>query len=274
MTVPPQQLARGVVAIRADGDAVMIDPDGTETVVYDGADPRTPPAEGELTVVDSVIATPDGRIFVSTCCEPVPGTWFEVVGGQPPAPEDVSFGHGLALSPDGLRIATVGAQGITVSDLDRNVLASADLSAAATYRQPEAVMWLDDDTLAVIELRQGDDGDGVVALHDRRRARRRAGRRPASGSSRASSSCRGSPASPPTGRSSWRRAPAEEPTMLLSAYDPVMLAVRPEADVTLPTPAIDAWYDGSADLGRTPTARSTSATPCSPASSPGPARSG
>ena len=119
-----------------------------------------PPAEGELTAVDSVIATPDGRIFVSTCCEPVPGTWFEVVGGQPPAPEACRTATASALAPDGTAHRASSAPRASRSATSiGNVLASADLSDATTYRQPEAVMWLDDDTLAVIELRQPDTGN-------------------------------------------------------------------------------------------------------------------
>lgn len=237
----PQALPTSVVAIRADGDAVLIDPGGAETVLYDGADPRTPPAEGELTVVDSVVLTPDGRTFVSTCCEPVPGTWFEVVGGQPPAPENVSYGHALALSPDGQRIASVGASGITVTDLERNVLASADLSSATTYRQPEHVMWLDDVTLAVIELRQGDEGDGAWLYTTD------AGLGAASTAAgvRLQDGVEFTPRLVGVGSDGSILLAAsanEEPTSLLNAYDPLSLTLRPAADVTIPTPALDAWY--------------------------------
>ena len=72
-TAPSAAAGAALVAIRDDGDAVTIAPDGSVTVVYDGNDPRTPPAEGEQVVVDSLVLTPTGRLFVSLCCEPVPG---------------------------------------------------------------------------------------------------------------------------------------------------------------------------------------------------------
>lgn len=146
-----------IVAIRADGDAVRIGPDGSQTVLYEGADPRVQPEEGELTIVDSVAVTRDGRTFVSTCCEPVPGSWFELSEGA-----DATFrayGHGLDVSPDGQTILSVGAQDITVSDLDGNVVDSITFDDTANpYRQPYEAIWLDDGRIAVLEYRQlGDE---------------------------------------------------------------------------------------------------------------------
>ena len=47
------------------------------------------------------------------------------------------------------------------------------MSASADYRQLERAMWLDDDTLAVLELRQDDDGDEFRLLTADAAARRR-----------------------------------------------------------------------------------------------------
>ena len=234
-------LPRPVVAVLGNGDAVYIGSDGVATLLYDGADPRDEPLEGDLSVADSVIATPAGRMFVSTCCEPVSGTWFESGG----APDDVAFGHGLALSPDGQRIASVGPQGITVTDLDRNVLASADLSAVTPYRQPENVMWLDDDTLAIIEFRGSDVGnelrlytvdatltdvaaaEGVVIGTDIDATWPQFGGLADDGSILVHRGERGGDVSD-----------------RLEAYDVATLAPRPESDIVIEhdMAAVDAWY--------------------------------
>ena len=156
-------------AILGNGDAVVVEADLSTRLVHDGADPNDPPAEGELTTVDSVVVTPTGRVFVSTCCEPVPGSWFEVdASGE--VISDVRFGHALALSPDGTRLASVGGTGITVTDLDGAVVASTDLSASPVYRQPESVMWLDDDDAGGRGAASAGHRQRVPPLHRGRRA--------------------------------------------------------------------------------------------------------
>ena len=231
-------------AILGNGDAVTVAADLTTSLRFAGADPRDAPPEGELTVVDSVVLTPDGRTFVSTCCEPVPGTWFEVdATGQPIS--DVRYGHALALSPDGTRLASVGAGGITVTDLDGAILASADRSTGPVHRQPESVMWVDDATLAIVELRQPDTGnelrldvidagltaaaaaEGVVIGTDIEATWPHLGGIAADGSVLVFRGARG-------GTIADR----------LEAYDAVTLAPRPASDVVLPGPAVDAWSAG------------------------------
>ena len=244
-TTAPALLPAGVVAIRASGDAVHLDAQGRETLLFDGADPNVQPEEGELTVVDSVVRTRDGRTFVSTCCEPVPGSSVEIGPDGQPVEASLIYGHALALSPDGTRIASVGAQGLTVADLDGNVLANADLSPVPEGRQPEHVMWLDDDTLAVIELRSpaNDDGGGFwLATVD-------AG---LSGVADAIGVNIGSQF-----ETTWPRfgGLADDGSILvfrgerggdvadrLEAYDPATLTARPGSDVALPGPAVSAWY--------------------------------
>jgi hypothetical protein len=150
-SVPPV-LSPDVVAIRADGDAVRIAPDGSQTVLYDGADPRVQPEEGELTIVDSVVVTADGRTFVSTCCEPVPGSWFEVSAGA--EPEFRAYGHGLDVTSDGQKILTVGGEAVTVSDPDAGAVTQTMFD---DWDQPYEAMWLAGGGVAVLELRQVDD---------------------------------------------------------------------------------------------------------------------
>ena len=233
-------------AILGNGDAAVIAADLSTRVAFDGADPSDPAAEG-LGVAD-VVVTPGGRVFVSTCCEPVAGTWFEVdASGQPAS--DTRFGHALELSPDGTRLASVGASGITVTDLDGAVLASVDLSSSPVYRQPESVMWLDDQTLAIIELRQPDPGpefrlytvdaglttapaaEGVVIGTDLEATWPHFGGVADDGSIFVYRGARG-------GTVSDR----------LEAHDPVSLAPRPASDLVIDDEmaAVDAWYrDGS-----------------------------
>ena len=148
---------------------------------------------------------------------------------------DVRFGHALALSPDGTRLASVGGTGITVTDLDGTVVASTDLSASPVYRQPESVMWLDDDTLAVVELRQPDTGNEFrlftvdAAL---------------TGATGAEGSLIGTDL-----EATWPRlgGVADDGSLLvfrgarggtvadrLEAYDPVTLAARPASDIVAP----------------------------------------
>ena len=81
----------------------------------DGADPRPPP-EGDLTAVDRVVhpGRPDVRQHVLRAGA---GTWFEVVADRPADPI-ARYGHALALSPDGTRLASVGAVGDHGHDLD------------------------------------------------------------------------------------------------------------------------------------------------------------
>jgi hypothetical protein len=245
-TVPappaPSPLA---VAILANGDAVVVADDGTAALAYDGADPQDPPVEGEMTAVDSVVRTADGRVFVSTCCEPVPGSWFEVDASGAPS-SDVHVGHGLALSPGGDRIASVGASGITVSDLDGTVVASADLSAATPYRQPERVMWLDADTLAVIELRQTDAGTDEFHLLTLDAA--------LTGAATARSVVIGTDIEATWPRFGgvaadgsilvYRGERAGDVSNRLEAHDAATLAPRPDSDIVIADEmaAVDAWY--------------------------------
>ena len=117
-------------AILGNGDAVVIEDDLSMRLVHDGADPDDPPAEGELTTVDSVVVTPTGACSSARAASPSRGRGSRSTR-RGAAISDVRFGHALALvagrDPAGLGAA---ARGIAVTDLDGVVLASADLSAS------------------------------------------------------------------------------------------------------------------------------------------------
>lgn len=151
-----------VVAIKRNGDVVSIDATGAETLLFEGApDPGRYPEDEEdgRPIVDSVAVMADGRVYVSTCCEPEAGMFFEL-GAAEAEPQP---GHGLAVSPDGTRLATVAEQELFVRDIDGQSLASA---AALGGAEPYAVTWIDDQRLAVL-YRAAVDGKaslGIVSI--------------------------------------------------------------------------------------------------------------
>jgi hypothetical protein len=229
-----------VVAQREDGDAVLIDADGIETVLYDEFMPPPGTEGGDSVGVDSIAVTGDGRQFVALCCEPITGSWFEVG-----AEDAIRYGRGLDVSPDGTRLVASGGSFVSVYAPDGTIVAEADVSASPVSTQLEQAMWLDDDTLALLAFQEGgvfrlltagaalDDLDpmgGVVIT------------------------------TVPTPETPWPvlagvgddgsilvfqggdgLLPA---TTTLQAYDPVTLERRPGSDVTIPAPAIFAWSDG------------------------------
>ena len=163
----------------------------------------TPPAEGELTAVDSVVVTPGrARCSSARAASPSPGSWFEVDA----AGSAELRGRASATAWRCRRTATADRHrrrpGHHRVRPRRNILASADLSARGGVPPARGVMWLDDETLAVIELRQADGGNefrlytvdaalaGAVTADGRRHRHRHRGRG------------RGSAASPTTARSS------------------------------------------------------------------------
>ncbi len=92
--VGPAAVAKPLVAINGDGDAVVFDENNVASVIYDGTDPDDPaPQEGEVTFVDGVAVTPDGSaVIVGVCCEPVPGSLM-TVDLSTGTSEFLAFGH-------------------------------------------------------------------------------------------------------------------------------------------------------------------------------------
>ncbi|MEO6123560.1 MAG: hypothetical protein ABIR32_07590 [Ilumatobacteraceae bacterium] len=153
-TVP---IATGpIVAIDANGDAVIVALDGANTVLFDGPDPDEPPAgEGETSGIDGVAITPDGtRAYIGLCCEPVVGTLLQTT---PPAmanvDDSVVYGHGPAIAPGGGLLARIVYDTLTVSDLAINDLATVpeDFDVGFTYD----LAWADDQHLLALRLGPG-----------------------------------------------------------------------------------------------------------------------
>jgi hypothetical protein len=222
---------------------VVIAPDGTATVVYDGNDLRTPLIEGERVGVDSLVLTPTGRLFVSLCCEPVPGSFNEVIDGQ--LVGDVRYDHALALSPDGTRIAGLGADTVDIRPLDGNAVVSAG-GVFEDHRFATDVGWIGPDRIAVIE-HVGDGGDSPSARLIVLDADLTGWTDPSAVVLRVGleAGVDGDGVTP------WLAGLSADGSILvfdtlvddsvLVAYDPVTLERRPAQDVALPGPAESAW---------------------------------
>lgn len=101
------------VGIDANGDAVLLRPNGTVTVLFDGTAPGTVATEGDLAFVDHVSLSSDGtRAVVSTCCEPMSGSFHvidtstleQVGGGLGHLAEYTSSGSIVVASGDGISL--------------------------------------------------------------------------------------------------------------------------------------------------------------------------
>ncbi len=178
----PDQL----VAINADGDAVLLsEPSAEPVVLFDG------PSQSELdaneqdgpgpNVIDHVSVTPDGSLaFVGTCCEPVSGTYLVT---EPPAaatydgPLWPGQGYNPTVSRDGSLLAVGSIAGVVVvSELatERQLTVENasgipdDLGGAFT---PYDLAWSAPDAFGVLGIFEGDwvivpgtvvDSDAVV----------------------------------------------------------------------------------------------------------------
>lgn len=152
-----------IAAINGDGDAVLVDPSGATTLLYDGTDPDSaPPAEGETAGVDLVAVTADGsQAFIGVCCEPVAGTLFRTAPPTSATNDSPSvFGHAPALSPSGATLARVVYDTVVVSDLSFRDLAAIpeNFDLGVTYD----LAWVDDQHL--LALRVGPAGTDLRVL--------------------------------------------------------------------------------------------------------------
>ncbi len=114
---PPSLLT----AIDGAGDAVVIEA-GVPTVVYDGTDPDdAAPEEGESVSIDGVAVAPDGRVIVSLCCEPVPGSLL-AVDRATGVEEYIGFGHLATFTAAGSMVWTAYGP-VNVGGVDTSVAA-------------------------------------------------------------------------------------------------------------------------------------------------------
>ena len=144
-------LAVGVIAV--DGTSQHIPAGGTPIeLMEDGptsAWPRT------------VAVTPDGRrAWVTECCEPVWGHWWEVevgVGPRDPIPRN---GYAFDLNPSATMLTSLGYFSVAIRDLDGNFLAlETELHTLPVSRDPYDTAWMTDERVAFLEFAQPETGN-------------------------------------------------------------------------------------------------------------------
>jgi hypothetical protein len=143
-----------LVAIEADGDAVILDLGTLEPVLlYDGQDPDEASQLGDgPNLVDRISVAADGSVaYVGLCCAPVVGTILET---QPPAvastTDTPTYGFAPTLNPSATLLAAIGPDTITVTDTATDVVAELPPVADDRWGTPVDLMWLDDNTIAVL----------------------------------------------------------------------------------------------------------------------------
>ena len=143
-----------LVAIEADGDAVMLDLGTLEPVLlYDGQDPDEASQLGDgPNLVDRISVAADGSVaYVGLCCAPVVGT---ILATQPPTIASITatptYGFAPTLDPSATLLAAVGPETITVTDTATDVVAELPPVADDRWGTPVDLMWLDDNTIAVL----------------------------------------------------------------------------------------------------------------------------
>jgi hypothetical protein len=149
-TAPGIPSRSSIVAIDGNGDAVLVEPDGATTLLFDGVDPdEPPPSEGELVTVNGVTAAADrSQAFVSLCCEPVAGSIVKwpSIPGEPDG--FVAYGNAAVLSPDGTILAAVRAGDVVLLGLDGQQIAS--LTIEPGQGSPVEVAFWNNDSLVVL----------------------------------------------------------------------------------------------------------------------------
>ena len=234
---PPDGPAVPIAAIDTAGSAVFVPAGGDPVVLFTDY-----PGTGRL---HSAAVTPDGRrAWVTECCEPVWGRWWEIEVGAGPRDPNPQNGYAFDLDPSAQRIVSLGYYGLAIRDLDGNIVASEDLQEPAPSRDAYDVAWIDDDHFAVLEFVQPDAGNefrlvtsdadltgygesiGVVVGTDFEAPWPRLAGVGADGSILV-----------------LQADPVHQATDVLHAYDPETLQRTPSADVRLPGPATAAWID-------------------------------
>lgn len=139
-----------VVGIDTHGDAILFRPGADPVVLYDGTEPGSVAVEGDLSFVDHVALSPDGRrAVVSTCCEPMAGS-FVIVDTETREVVETGVGH-LAEYTSWGDLVIVSEAEISLIDGEKGGMTIAHLFDLSNYP------WSSFSDLAVI-------GDEVFAL--------------------------------------------------------------------------------------------------------------
>lgn len=143
-----------LVAIEADGDAVLIDLGTLDTVLlFDGEDPDSASQLGDgPNLVDRISVAADGSLaYVSVCCAPGIGT---ILTTQPPEVASITdtptYGFAPTLNPSATLLATVGPDTVTVTDTASDVVVELPPVTDGRWGTTVDLTWLDDNTLAVL----------------------------------------------------------------------------------------------------------------------------
>ncbi len=103
--------------------------------------------------IDSVTVGPDGRLWVTDCCEPAVGNWYVLDPGERFDPMSAERGYGLdvSLSPDGGRSARGELGSVTIADQRGAALGRfpPEESDDPVWFRP--LTWLDEHRLVVAE---------------------------------------------------------------------------------------------------------------------------
>jgi hypothetical protein len=118
--VPPR-----IVALTEGGDVVIVDREAEETRIIASFPPREDPqvAAGSFRAVD-IVALPDGRILLATCCEPAAGHMYALAEDGRRLKDQDLFAEDAGHDAQGTRVASGELVGLVIRPLS-------DLNSAA-----------------------------------------------------------------------------------------------------------------------------------------------
>ena len=232
----PPRVGTDVAAITTEDTAVFLPAVGPSVELHAGG-----PGTARLHSVD--VSADGRRAWVTECCEPVWGQWWEIDVGAGPIDPLPRPGYGFDLDDEGTTIASLGFYEVAVRDVHGTVIVAADLMPFD--RDPWDLAWVAPDRLAVIELARTDD-DGLefrLVTTDSRLTSYET----ATGALIASGIDRPWPRLAGTDEAGrilvLRPDPRDEATRYLEAYDGATLTRALSADVELPGRATWAWVE-------------------------------
>ena len=147
------QPSRPLVAVDANGDAVVFDPsDANPNVLFDGPDPDSGSTIGDgFNAVDRIsIAADQSVAYIGLCCSPIVGTILQTT---PPAAAEPratpTYGFAPTLNPAAALLAAAGDSSVGIIDVATGEALTTS-NSTATWDTAHDLTWLDDTTLAVL----------------------------------------------------------------------------------------------------------------------------